>query len=339
MLAARCRSLLVAIAVVLAACQPRPAPSFSPSSITTPPAADPATSAELEAIRFRTDLALQADLAHVRAVALDPTATSSDFAVPLLPAELQELQRRIVNSEAVRGFVFEEAEAHPDDYCGAYIDHENGGAVTSMWKANLQLHAAAIVLEANTLAGLAFRSCRFSETELAALTEAIGNADRDWMLEIPARATSWGTDTINNRISMNISSAVPDAAALVRAHLERQFNLADGMLVVTSDGTGAALRPGGSIRIFVVGPDGEPVGPNDLGLNWISQDLPGLRCGVGDMGYGISGTGKPTKLPCQAGVWLLQVFDDGIEDVIGEGTIELGAGKTVDLTIELERDP
>ena len=136
---------------------------------------------------------------------------------------------------------------------------------------------------------------------------------------------------------MQISSAVPGAADIVRRHYETALQLPAGMLVVMSDGTGAALRPGGTLQLFVLRPNGKPVGANALGISWESTDLPGLGCGVGDMGYGPGYGDGGAELPCQEGTWRIRVMNAGVE--LGAGAAFVKAGETVDLTIKLTADP
>jgi hypothetical protein len=327
---------VVAIALAVAACQLGPtAPSPSPTVVASPFVEVPPTQDELEAIAFRTDFGLPAELAFVRAVAANPDATL-EFGVPLLPAEVAELVARGANSEAVQGIVLLEAEQHPEDYCGSYVDNQNGGALTSMWRANLAVHSAAILFKVGPAAHVAFVGCTYSETELNRVTDLLNDADRAWMAEIPALATGWGPNTSTNRIEMEISSAIPGAADVVRVHFEQLFGLPRGMLVVTSDGTGAALVPRGTINVFVTKPNGKPLGPNDLYLDWTSK-VAGLSCGEG-AGYLAPRDDRPVQLPCQAGRWTIRVAS-GIGDVYGEGHVTVRAAKTVDLHITLTRNP
>ena len=298
----------------------------------------PPTQDELRAIEFRTANSLPADLEHVRAVAADPAA-GMEFGVPLLPAEFNELMSRSANAEDIIAIVQAEAATAPSDYCGIYLDNANRGAVTSLWKANRLSHELAIRTRVRPDGLIAFRDCRFSETEQQAAMEAVRSLDDGWVREIPAAVRGYGFDTITNVLQMDISSAVPDAADLVRQGYEQRLGLPPGMLVVSSDGTGAALRPRGTLHIFVVRPNGKPVGPNGLGLSWESKDLPGLQCGVGDMGYGVPSDGSPAELPCQQGRWQIEVWQRGIEDVIGRGTAQVQGGKTAELTIVLTREP
>src|SRR5438132_576211 len=181
--------LLVAL-LTSAACSPvEPSPPLIP----VPSLAAP-TSAELEAIRFRTDFSLRSDLAYVRAVAIDPRA-STQFGVPLLPEEIAELNARSANADAVRDVVTAEADAHPEDYCGRYIDNANFGALTTTWRANLEAHAAAIRAKVGPAARLAFRPCRFTQAELDDLMDKLNAADSSWLSTIPAALVdSWRDD-------------------------------------------------------------------------------------------------------------------------------------------------
>jgi hypothetical protein len=292
----------------------------------------------LEAIRFRTDLGLQADLPFVRSVAAHPLASSDDFGVPLLPAEVKELMDRSTNADALRAIVDLEADAHPEDYCGRYVDNDNGGAFTSMWRANLAIHEAAIRLNASPFAELAFVPCSFSEAQLDELTDRLfGLQNAQWMAEIPAIATGWGPNVVANRVEIDVSSRAPDAAIRIRQHLEAELQLPPGILYVRSDGNGAALRGWGQVLITVLRPNGKLVGPNALGLNWLSLGPPNLYCGTGDMGFGVSWDEEPVALPCQEGRWRIEVLSRGVR--YGFGVVEVTEDRTSKLTIKLTENP
>jgi hypothetical protein len=316
-------AVLLLASTALAGCETTPSPpsaiseSVMPTLEPAPPTAD-----EMEAIRFRTEFALRADIGFVRAVAQDPSA-STDFGVPLLPTEIAALLARGTNAEAVADAVAGEAAAHPEDYCGRYIDHQNGGAFTSMWRAHLPIHSGAILLKAGPTANVAFRACTFSETELNRVMDQLNAADHDWMGVIPARISGYGTETSDNRIAMNISSAVGDAAERVDQHYTALLGLPPGLLFVRSDGNGAGLRPWGTLVITVLNPDGRPVGPNSLSLRWEGRPS-NMSCGVGDVGYGVSADGTPTELPCQEGHWLISVW--GLPD-FEKDEVQFGSAK------------
>lgn len=260
-------AILALVAVLAAACSPASTATTSPAPPTSAEVAPP-TEAELRAIRFRESFALQADLAHVRAVALDPRASTADFSVPLLPEEVELLIDRAADAELPKTVTHAEADAHPEDFCGVYIDHQNGGAVTSMWKAGLESHSAAILRRVGPFAKVAFRPCRFSLGELGALTDSLSGIDHDWMADVPAVATGWGPDVVSNQVEMDVSSAMPDAPERIRRHYEALLAIPPGMFVVRSDGTGVQLVPWGRARVFVTRPDGGPLGANDLAIAW-----------------------------------------------------------------------
>jgi len=332
----RLRSLAALGLLLLIGCaqsgvvQPSTAPSIGP--VASP------TSAELEAMRFRSDFGLRSDLEFVRQVALDPLASSREFAVPLLPAEVTELFAREANAQAALAIVTAEASAHPEDYCGRYVDNADGGAVTTLWRANLEAHETAIRSKLSPLAKLAFLPCQFSQRELDSLMDRLNSGDPSWMATIPAKAMSWGRSETEDLVELNISSVVPNADTIVLAHHVDVLGLPEGILRVTSDGNGAGLRPWGFVRITVIGPDGKFVGPNSLGLDW-TGDLPNLYCGVGDKGYGISWDGTPTELPCQAGRWTIYVGTAGRESAVGHGEVTVIGGKTATLTIRVSSVP
>jgi hypothetical protein len=332
---------MLSMLVVMAGCQTG---ASGPSGTTGPTVAAtsaplPPTGAELEAIRFRQEFGLRADIAYVRSVAADPSASSAAFSVPLLPTEVADLQGRSTNADAVRDIVAAEAAAHPEDYCGRYIDNQNGGAFTSMWRANRAIHAAAILLKIGPLARIAFVDCLFTEAEVTRVCDLLNLADHGWMDEIPAKPLGWGCGNADDRVNMDISSAVPDAAARVLAHYTELFDLPPGILHVESDGTGQALIPWGAILIQVLKPDGTLIGPNDLSFSW-AADEEGPTCGGGDVGYGPSWSDEPANLPCQEGRWTISVTGLGVgAAVYGSGTVSIHGGESAKLTIRLTRDP
>ncbi|HEV2005202.1 MAG TPA: hypothetical protein VGQ85_01190, partial [Candidatus Limnocylindrales bacterium] len=212
------------------------------------------TSDEAEAIRFRTSFGLQADLAYVRFVAGSPLASNRDFGVPLLPSEVTELNARAANADAIVGAIQRYAAAHADEFAGVYLDQEGGGgAVTTMWTGHLEEHAAAIRAMVRPDARIAFRAGTFTYRDLRALQDRIG-ADWDWMRASGIAPMGLGVNIIANRLEIDVSSANPDAAGLVASH----YAVADGMLTVISDGTGAALLPRGTVKGRVVDSLGKP---------------------------------------------------------------------------------
>lgn len=332
--------LVLMLAVV--ACQPnatlRPVPRTTPAPTPTAAAEAPATPEEMEAMRLRDEWGFRADLAYVRQLWADPLAVTEPFGVPFLPDEFRAMQKRSVGRDNVLEAVIQESERGAVDFCGMYTGKSE--AVVSMWRANLHAHAINIAFKLGSFEYLAFESsCRYSWSELNQLKERIGHDDDllTWMRTLPAVWTGVGADTLGNYVRMDISSAVPHAAELVHQHIVATYGVADGMLLVRSDGTGQHLRPWGTVRIFTVRPNGKPPGPNDLYFLWDPTDPPNGECGVGDMGFGPGYGEGGAELPCQEGTWRIRVMSGGTE--LGAGTAIVKAGKTTDLTIRLTADP
>jgi hypothetical protein len=324
-----------AIAFAAIGCSPSsdasPAPTQQPT-IDVP--VESPSSAELDAIRERTDFGLRADLAYVRAVAANPLASSDEFGVPLLPAELAELNSRAANVDAIRDVVIAYTEANPSEFAGIYIDQQHGGILTTIWTANVALHEAAIRALVRPGAPVAFRSAKYPLTELHALQDRI-SGDWNWMRAFRIAPVGVGVDQIANRVKVDVSSANANAAALIFAH----YAVPADMIVVVSDGTGAALLPWGTVRGRVLDSAGQPPGAVAGGfyLNY-TPDGPG-SCGVGDMGYGVGDDGK-FELPCQVGGWTFDVTVRGTGDdrqSIASGRVVVLAGQIVSLEIKLAK--
>jgi hypothetical protein len=321
---------IVAISLGALACSPS-----GPTRGPTQAAVETPSPAELEAIRFRTESGLRADLDYVRAVAADPSASSRDFSVPLLPAEIAELNARAANADAISGAIQAYADLHPSDFGGMYVDQQNGGAVTTLWTADLADHVAAIWRRVRPGSRIAFRLVTFNYRDLRALQDRIGS-DWDWMRAFAIAPEGVGVDVIANHVEVDISSANANAAALIVAH----YAAPAGIIAVMSDGTGAALLPWGTVRGRVLDSHGQPPGEavaDGLDLNWTS-DGPG-KCGGGDIGYGVGGSGG-FELPCQVGDHTFEIqvpAATGGTKTIGSGRVVVLAGQIVELEIRLDK--
>jgi hypothetical protein len=318
---------IVVVAVGAIACTPSgstPAPTLA--AVATP------SPAELEAIRFRTSVGLRADLDYIRAVAADPSASSTKYSVPLLPAEIVELDSRVANADAIRDAIKEYADLHPSEFGGLYLDQQNGGAVTTLWTGHLADHVAAVMRRIKPGARVAFRLVTYPLRDLQSLQDRI-SGDWDWMRAFTIAPAGLWVDVIANRVEVDVSSANPDAAALILAH----YAVPAGMLSVESDGTGAALIPRGEVHGRVLDSLAKPPGDataQRLNLAWAS-DGPGT-CGGGDIGYGVSGDGS-FGLPCQAGGHTIdvQILVGDTWTTIASGHVVAIAGTTVTIEIRL----
>jgi len=315
------------IAACLACCTAESPPSPSASPIETP------SPNEADAIRIRTEFGLRSDVAYIRQVAADPTASSVQFSVPMLPAEIAEINRRMLSVDAIRGLVVRYTEDHPEEFAGIYIDHDNGGALTTMWTGHLDQHAAAIRELVSGSKAVAFRSARHSYRDLYAIQERIA-ADWEWMRAFEIAPTGVGVDILKNVVEVDISSANENATTLILDH----YQLGPEFLEVISDGTGAALLQWGTVRGRVVDILGQAPGERIAGeliLQWTS-DGPG-DCGSGDIGFGLGPDGS-FEVPCQAGGHTIMV-QIGVPDVgwetIGSGHVVAAANAVVPLEIRL----
>jgi hypothetical protein len=320
---------ILALSVLLGGCTtPTPSPSVTLAAVSTP------SPAEQAAITFRVTFGLRADLAYVRAVANDATASSKEFAVPLLPAEVKELESRPSDPGGIIDAVQPYADLHPADFGAMFQDPDHVG-VTFLWVRNLEAHAEAVWRRVRPGSQLTFLYATYAYDDLRALQERVGN-DWDWMRADAIAPTGVGVRDELNWVELDISSANPGAAALILAH----YSVPANMLHIVSDGTGAALIPPGTVTGRVVDSLGKPPGQaiaHDLNLGW-SSDGPG-DCGGGDIGYGIGADGR-FELPCQAGGhdMLVEVsVPDGGWKTIASGHVVAVAGKTVTMTMRLNK--
>lgn len=307
-----------------------PAPSASATAVPTP---DP----EIEqAIRFRHDFGLRFDRDWVIAAGTDPTASEDPFGVPLYPDEVAQVLANEANTNATTPIVVGYASAFPDESGGVYVDRDaHPGVVTALFTNNLAKHASA-------LAGLAnghpviVRQVRYTYAELDTLMEWVF-ADIDWMEAIPARMQGLGVDVIKNVIEMEVSSAEPTASR----QITDRYGLGD-RLVVTSDGTGAALLPSGNVHGTVRTKSGKVPGRNaDLQVDFVYQESVPGHCGGGDIGYGVRDNGT-FDYGCQAGRRIIVIYGtnaSGDRVELGRATVNVVAGKTVNVKIRLTRNP
>jgi hypothetical protein len=351
LLAALTASLVVGCSVAAPSTEP-PGPSTAaetarPTAISppTPRATEPATppptlapevlpsdlDPELaDAVRLRRSYGLRSDLAYVQAVAKDPRASNDAYGVPVYPEEFEDAQRRFNESMGVAGLVNGYAGSHRDEFGGLYIDEATHAGVVSLWTDHLAEHAAAIHRAVGPDARVAFGQVRYAEADLRVLQDQISEDVReDWIADIPAQFESLGVDIHASQVSLEVSSANPDAVTIIEAH----YGLGD-RLRVESDGTGRTLIPWGTVIGRVTG-IADRGAWQYLSLEWESPDVG--SCGGGDMGFGVGDDGR-YELPCQAGTRTIIVVGVDAEDTrreLGRGTIEVEPDKTVTLDIRV----
>ena len=247
---------LLAVLVAVACVGTQPAGSVAPPDAipTGAPAPTDAAPGVLdpsiqEAIAFREQMGLRADLGWVQAVAANPEATE-DWGVPLLPFESAELERRQTGEGELVGVVQQHLAEHADVSGGLYIDQARGGIVTMLVTDDPAPHEAALE-EILGPDAVAVRQVRWTERELNDLQSKV-SAVMDDIAAIPAQLSTTSTDIIGNQVEVTVSSAVPD----VEARIIALVGAAEGQLRVASDGTGILLLPTGRIEGRIVAPPG-----------------------------------------------------------------------------------
>ena len=314
-----------------AAATPAPSAPMTPRPMPSPEALPADLDPDLvQAIKLRRDYGLRSDLAYVRMVANDPRASNDAFGVPVYPEEFTEAVDRNARAQEVALIVRGYADTHLDEFGGLYLDLATHTDVVSLWTDHLSEHAATIRAKTGPGPTLAFGQVRYSEVELRRLQDLITAQWRaPWIAAIPAVMEGVGVETLENMVVVEVSSANPDAAAIIAAH----FDVGDRMRV-ESDGTGVRLIPWGTVKGRVTPLDGIDLG--ETALAWTSTDSG--ECGGGDMGFGVTRDGT-FELPCQVGTWtikLVHVGNDGIDGELGHGTVKVSAGKTSWVTIHLQ---
>ncbi len=305
---------------------PAPSPTLA---IEEPLPSDPAIR---HAVELRRSLGLRSDVGYVQSVAADPRAQTAWLDIPLLPEEEAELAASEAEFETIASAVNEYAGSHRDEFGGVYIDRETNAGVVSLWTGHLDEHEAGIRARLAPGARAVFRKVTYSEEYLRSLQDRIV-ADRDWLASIPAVFETAGVDVIRNVTVMSVSSINPAAVQLIEAH----YGLGPA-LEATSDGTGAALIPWGTVEGRLRTPAGSTPDRADYFLRWHS-DGPG-DCGGGDVGYGVSDAGT-FSIPCQQGTWTIDVTVPGGDGwrSIGQGTVDVLANRTSKLDIVLAGAP
>ena len=306
---------------------PSPAAGGPDASLEPGPSIDPAIA---YAISQRRQFGLRSDLDWVLQVAADPRATMDPLDFLMLPEEAAEFQRLQADFDSVVQAVQAYGDAHRAEFGGVWLDQERH-TVVSAWTSNAALHRIAILATLGKAGPLEVRLVRYSEAELRALQERMTD-DRDWLATIPAAMTFSSVDITANRAELGISSANPQAAALIMAH----YGVGADKLRVISDGTGILLLPRGTVHGHIVRADGRAPGANEWNLNWSPDRPTDGECGS-EVGFGVSEDGV-FDLPCAPGGWTISVqapVADGWVD-IGKAHVVVPAGGDVELSITVD---
>ena len=338
------RALVVAAALVMVTCG-SPGPTEGPSAtapvVASGPVQDPAvssspaaTGADEDAIAYaisqRKVFGLRSNEAWVRQVAADPRARIQLLDFLMLPEEETEFERRQTDFEQLAQAVNAYAAGHPDEFGGVWIDQPRH-TVVAAWTANPELHRIAILATLGTSGPLETKLVRYTEQELNALTDRLF-AEREWYRSIDAAPMAGGAMIMDNRVELQISSANPQAPALIRAH----FGVGPDMLEIMADGTGIALQPRGTLVIRVLTADGKAPGKTAIEPSWTPDRPDGRECGE-FVGYLIPPDGVLT-IGCAPGGWTvtLQVRAGEGWRSVGSGHVVVPPGGRAEVTITLD---
>jgi hypothetical protein len=176
---------------------------------------------------------------------------------------------------------------------------------------------------------------RWPEAHLRSVQDRIGR-DWDWFAEVAAEAQGVGADIKRNVVTIDISSANPDAPRLIAQRISADLGVPIEMLEVASDGTGVALLPFGTVEGVVVMADGSRPGENDLSVDGRPDTIG--SCGGGDIGYGVLANGR-FEIPCRIGRYSIVILGtgrDGTNRVVGQGRVTVRKDQVTKVRIRLE---
>lgn len=328
----------VALAVGLSACGGEVTSTLPAGSSSGPPATANTwlEGAELaRAITFRQTVGLRSDVEWVREVAARPEAMAGVLAynVPLLPEEVEAVNKRFVDAQEVLDILDDYAANHPSEWAGATQD-ASGGSVTARFTAHVADHQANLRGWLPPNAKVNVVQVRWSLRDLRAALARMNEDDwygpDSWLLEHGIYALGLGLNVARNQIEFDVSSTRTDLDAL----LEEQYG-ATQMLIVASDGTGVRLLPKGTLKGRVVNTAGEPVGGVDLELD---ASVPGAGA-HNDVGHGTNDEGRFVFRDIEAVSYTVKVYTGGPIDtrtLLGESQrVTVLAGKTTTITITI----
>jgi hypothetical protein len=238
--------------------------------------------------------------------------------------------------DRARAILRDYAAAHPESFGAIWIDQSWGtpARLASSWTRDIETHRAWLEAEIGSYASFALYDAEYTDAELQRVTDQIHD-DLMWLDTLPAAVQSLGGSGRSNRVELEVSSAVPDARALIRAHYAAKFGFDPAMLIVQSDGTGASFVDWGTVHATLELPAGGLPNGVDLMPGW-EGEITGLRCGHGDAGVGFE------DLPCQQGRWANTANarrDEGDWEIVGSTVVDVVAGRTTEATIKVERWP
>jgi hypothetical protein len=318
---------IVLACVVVAGCFATAPGSPAPDPTVAVPSEDAAAEAEIkDALRFRTEFGLRADDAFVRQLRNDPAAVIG-YGIPMLPAELEDLQARADTADAITNVVDTYAATVPDAFGGQYIESTTG-TVYALFLGDLAVHRAALSKLLRPSSPLELMPARYSERALNALMAAF-LPNQAWLKEIGAPIAGASLETSQNRVWLMVSGDPPGGFE----QIYERFRVATDMLRITVEDRSLAKLPRGALRGQLI---------DDLGLP--VHGLFDVRA-LGDLGgyEPDAGTGISTNIEgtffierlAEMG-WTIEIIDFSTGKIVGSAHAEVVGGETAHITITVD---
>jgi hypothetical protein len=352
------RIALVALLIAIAGCTSGPHTSQSPGAPVTAPAAAagspsptpepsswPTVPPELprptmpagvdgelaDMIHTRQTFGIRSDVEWVKAVAADPAAESM-LEIPMLPEESRVWLEWSNQTDRLVEALGTYGRLRPDEFGGIYIDQLRREVVT-LWTDHLEEHQARIRELTWAGAPTALYRVEHPESYLRSLQDLVPTDDPVYV-EAQAEPYGIGVDIKRNAVSIDVSSANPDAPRLVAEGIAARLGVPANLVTVDSDGTGVLLLPFGQIQIRLIGSDGGRIAkPWSLDWRFDGPQLGGCGPG-GDMWVGFNERGV-LRTACNPGTWMIDVLDDK-DRVVGRGEAVIRADELTKVTITLD---
>jgi hypothetical protein len=283
------------------------------------------------AIDMRKQYGLRAEVAYVVGVASNPLATTDVLGIPLLPAEVADLRARGADRDKLWSTVQSYGEQHPDTWAGMYLDEAGGGDVVTWFTKDVAMHEAAIRGLTGPFARVRVEPAARTLADLHGKADRI-ESERAWFTAAGAPLSFAEVSQPDNDVIAYVSSADPHVASTITSHFG-----GEGWLKVVSDGLGQWTGGTGDLRIQLVDPAGDAVGPkgDDEWHCKVKPDDPAAWSG----GPGVAGPNGICTFSDPLGATgydVTVVRLSGLdEQVIGRSRVTVVKDRTTDITIRV----
>ena len=278
-----------------------------------------------DAIQGRYDNGLRRDLAWVsrsRRTRPPPPSSASRCCRPNSASLFARNGRSIMVETLLRDY------DQGPEFGGLDMDNALGGVIVVLWTTDPTAIRTELGPRLPPCFPILFREVRWSEAELRRWQNAIA-LQADWFAEIDASLQGVDADTIRNDVGCRDLECERGRRAGDRGPLRGAGGDAPGR--VGRDRSGPAAW--GTVVGRVLTADGQPVGPNDLMVDYGGPDDPPGWCGGGDIGYGVRSNGS-FEYPCHVGRRTVRVLDwvgDGDHQVVASTVVDVRDGREVEV--------